>query len=91
MDGVVGVGFCAPKAGALSQGVPELAVDNNTNDWILRQCRAAAFYQAENWSALLAIEHVVEEAGEEGEWDVVGRFGGLPQRRGIKDELLMQP
>ena len=48
--------------------------------WILRQCQAAAFYQAENWSALYAIEHLAEESAEKGEWDVVGRFCQLEQR-----------
>jgi hypothetical protein len=57
-----------------------IALSNKKNAWILRQCQAAAFYQAENWSALYAIEYVVKEAGEDGEWDVVGRFCQLEQR-----------
>ena len=57
-----------------------ITLSNKKNFWILRQCQAAAFYQTENWSALYAIEHVVEVAGEEGDWDVVGRFSQLKQR-----------
>jgi hypothetical protein len=57
-----------------------ITLSNKNNGWILRQYQAAAFYQAENWSAVYAIEHVVEEAGEEGGWDVAGRFSQLEQR-----------
>ena len=57
-----------------------IELSNKKKAWILRQCQAAAFYQAENWSALFAIEHVTEESGERGEWDVVGRFCRLEER-----------